>query len=271
MPDVKPTTFVNEYAPWSISKADCAKQCPHRFYLQYVLKKRTGLPTSTEALVGTAVHSALEYIFTGRPLNKCFKLAAETHNLTTEEIEQALNFVPAARNFLRKYESYSARHRMGNPVIESRLAIDIDGNPVRYFDNKRGFLRGVIDMYALFKKTPYALILDHKTGREYEIEHFMNQFKVYMLLLKSERPALEKIQLGINFLKTDKVEMVKGMLDIRDIQPVYDDVVTHLNISTKNTHKFKTPRQGPLCGWCDYKHSGDCLAYSDSINGKNKK
>lgn len=271
MSTVKPTSFVQEHAPWSISKIGVAKQCPMRFYLQYVVKKRVKVPEKIESLLGTTVHTALEHALQGLPVNKCFRLALDSHKLTTEETELVLDFVPTVKNFLDKYKGYTKRHKLYRPEVEQRMAVDFDGNPVRFFDNEKGFLRGVIDVYALFKGRPYALILDHKSGKEHPMDHFMNQFKSYMLLLKAKQPDLEKVQVGINFLKTDRVAMVPGLQDVRDIQPIFEDIVTYANDATKDAHNFKITCKGPLCNWCDYKVSGDCPAFADGANGKKNK
>ena len=272
MPSIKPTTFVKEYAPWSVSKAGAALNCPHQFYLRYVKKVKVDVPRGIESLVGSAVHSVVEWALQGElPVEMYFKMSADEHNLTTEEFDLALDFAPAVKAFLQKYRGYSQRHRLSAPQLEKKLAIDFDGNPTKFFDNG-GFLRGVVDMYALKQGEPTAVVLDHKTGKEKALSYFKAQFDAYTVLLKlAGEPHLEKLQLGINFLKTGKVEMEPKVRDLRDIQPWLDDVTLYLNEATTDTHNFDTCKRGPLCNWCDYKKAGICPAFSGGINGKKEK
>ncbi len=269
MKDVKPTDIVKEHAPWSISKAQVAKQCPHRFYLQYIVKKRMDVPQSVESLIGTAAHSALEYALGGNgklSVNKCFKIAIAEHKLTTPEIEMVRGFQPAVENFLRKFQSYRKRHQGETPLIEQRLAVDFNGAPVRFWDNGKGLIRGVIDLSMRFKNNPHGLILDHKTGKERELKYFENQFNAYALFMRATVPELKSIKLGINFLKADRIEFQDGTLDVRDIQPLFNRVLSFLNDTTQDANNHKLVRTGPLCNWCDY--MSICPAHADGADGK---
>ena len=264
---IKPTTFVKEHAPWSISKADTAKQCPHKFYLKYIQKKKMDLPPHPDALIGQMVHRAVEFALCGRSVETAFQFALKEYQLTTNEIDRAKALLPAMSNFIRKFKSYRQRHRASDPRMEQKLAIDFDGNSTRFFDNK-GFLRGVIDLYLTFRGTYNAAIIDHKTGKHRELKYFRQQFNAYMLLLKAEKPELEGIQTGINFLKEDTIEFVKGLQDVRDVQPIFEEIVMYLNDATQDAHQHELVRPGPLCGWCDYQTI--CSAHADGTNGKEK-
>lgn len=261
---IKPTSFVKEHAPWSVSKADTAKQCPHKFYLKYIVKKKLDLPPNPDALVGQAAHRAVEFALSGRPVDKSFQFAIEEFKLTSPEIERMNALIPATHNFLRKFNSYCERHKANTPKMEQRFGIDFDGNPIKFFDNS-GFLRGVIDLYMTFKGTKNAVILDHKTGKQRALHYFQNQFNAYILLLKAHQPELEGIQTGINFLKQDTIEFVRKLQDVRDVQPIFEEIVVFLNESTQDAHQHKLVRPGPLCNWCDY--LSICPAHADGTNG----
>lgn len=262
---VKPTSFVLEHAPWSNSKADTAKQCPHRFYLQYIQKaERIANPA---AVIGLTVHKALEYILTNRPVDKCFELAINEMKATTNEIDEIMGFKPAVRSFVGKLKNYREFHNAMPPVLEQQLNIDLEGRPLKFFDNS-GFLRGVIDLSMLINGRPDALIIDHKTGKVKELSAYKIAFDMYMLLFKSKNPNIEKIGLGINFLREGTVQFVKGLQDVRNTEPIMDRVIRHLNSCTVETHKHKLVRPGPLCDWCDYRHI--CPAHADGANGKQR-
>ncbi len=246
---VKPTDFVREHAPWSYSKASVASQCPFKFKLQYIKKQKTY--PSPDALVGQVVHTALEYALTGRPVSTCFALAIdEDERLTSNEIERIKGFIPSAQKFIRRFKAYRKQYPTYEPQLEKRFGVGFDGKLTKFFDNS-SLLRGVIDVYMLFKKSPDGFILDHKTGKEHELKHFTDQFNIYTLLLKAKEPNLNRVRVGLNFLKTDAIVLGK-LQDVRDIQSIMDKVITFLNASTLETHKTQLIKQGPLCNWCDY-------------------
>lgn len=264
---LKPTEFVKKHAPWSNSKADTAKQCPHKFYLQYIVKppKKT---SNADALVGLTVHKALEYVLAGQwTMDKCFELAINENKLTTNEIDRVMGFKPAANKFISKLNSYRKNHNASPPVLEQQLNIDWEGKSLKYFDNT-GFLRGVIDLSMLIQGKPHAIILDHKTGKLNDLSYYNSAFDMYALLFKSKNSAVEFLKLGINFLRDETVEFAKGMMDVRNMEPIMDRVIQHLNNCTKDTHNFKLVRTGPLCGWCDYQYM--CPAFAESATHEEK-
>ncbi len=255
MSEIKPSTFVVENAPWSISKADVAALCPHKFYLQYIKKvKLEGLAPNVDALIGKAVHRALEFAITGRPLAQCLQFAIDEFKLTTHEIDRVMSFELAATHFVDRFESYRRRHDCAEPVTEQRLAIDFDGNSVDFFNNK-GLLRGVIDVYTCLKTKPYALIIDHKTGKEQDLHYYENQFNAYTLLLKAKIPTIMGVIVGINFLQEDAIELRENgkITPVQDITPFMENIIRYLNKATETTHNHTICKTGPLCGWCDYR------------------
>lgn len=265
MADIKPTSFVLDHTPWSVSKANVAKQCPKRFYYQYVKKQKLAKkPYNWASKLGKAVHELLEYMLAGHTEEQSQALVDKKYTFTSVELEEYLSFIPNVKQFLAYFASYKQRHAIKETLFEKKLSVDIDGNPVRFFDNNRGFLRGVLDMSVLFAKKPDALILDHKTGKNHGIPYFKNAFNAYTLLLKATNPELQRIKIGINFLRDGDIDFMPGMLDARDIQQLMQTNIKFLNDATQMAHNFELVRPGPLCGWCDYR--GICPAKADGAN-----
>ena len=268
MSNPQPSAFVLEHAPWSYSKASVASQCPFRFHLKYI-KKRKG-PSGTEAEVGKVVHAAIAYALTNRPVQTCFRLAlAESPMLTTNEIEKVNSFIPSAEKFMRRFTAYTQKYPSQLPVIEQRLNVTLDGKMVDFFDNK-GFIRGVLDVYLMFTNAPDAMIMDHKTGKEHDISSFAEQFDVYTLLLKAKEPKLSRIRIGLNFLGTDNI-VFGEMQDVPDIQPLLEKVIVFLNKSTEDTAAVHITKRGPLCNWCEFQET-HCPAFEKAtLHGKEEK
>lgn len=269
-----PNEFVLNNAPWSVSKADVARDCPKRFKFQYVEKLKMATGRGFEASTGKMVHRALELAVSGIPMEKAFDRAiSEVTNvepLSTTELEDVRSYLSASRAFLGKFTAYKQRHGGADPKMEQRLAVDLSGASVPFFGkNQEGrelaFLRGVIDLYMLFTGKNTALILDHKTGKYKEIEHFRAQFDMYLLLLKSAYPHLEFVQLGINFLKVGRIELAQKMEDVRDVEPIRDRLIRFLNDSTRETSDLERTKPGRLCGWCEYQSI--CPAHAGVSDG----
>jgi hypothetical protein len=249
-----PNPFVLANTPWSVSKANTARECPRKFNYQYLQKLKMPRTKAYEASTGQIVHKALEIALTGAAVSKSFEVAlAQVRDpLSTEEIEDVLSFKSPVQTFLGKFGAYRVRHGGNEPVMEQKLAVDFNGNPVPFFDNERAFMRGVIDMSMTFANKPIALILDHKTGKYKDLTYFRDQFDAYLLLLKASNPALEQVQLGINFLRVNKIEFIPGLVDVRDVTPIRDRIVRFLNDSTQYMNDLERTRPGPLCRWCEY-------------------
>lgn len=262
---VKPSEFVRQFAPWSISKLNVANQCPHRFYLQYSVKRKMGLPTTSEALVGRAVHTMLENIIKGHTLENSKLLAIDVHQLTTTEIETVDGFLPATTRFLAKVHTYQKKFNLGKLQPEQKWAIKLDGSSCGYWNND-GFLRGSIDLNALFQHKPYALLIDHKTGKWKALEEYAGQLAAYKLLFKAHHPEVQKIQIGINHLFTETIDMKKGLDDVRDVSTMLSTFIGYANNRTRTAYNHQVTRKGPLCGWCDYKTI--CPAHAEHNGSK---
>jgi len=258
-----PTDFVLKYAPWSISKLNIAEQCPQRFYLQYVNKIKQKYEPNEDALVGIATHKIMEYLASGRPVDFCFNTVIQEFKLTTNEIDRVQGFKTSATSFMRKFHKYMRINKCTLPVMEQRLAIDFKGNATPFF-NPKGFMRGVIDLYTVFNKNKSALIIDHKTGKEHELDTYDSAFNVYMLLLAAKIPTITNVAVGINFLLTESVKLKnKGKrYDVTDKKKLTNNLVQLANKQTRYTYNFNQCNVSPLCGWCDVKNR--CQKYRKS-------
>jgi hypothetical protein len=266
---VTPSEFVLRYAPWSTSKADVAKQCPYKFYLQYVKKTASGAIPNTFARVGKAVHTAMELILRGAPVAQGFKIGIETQALVSDEIDTVKDMIPAAKKFISQYKGYCQQHgAIIPPHIEQKLGVDVNGNSVEFFNNAKCFLRGVVDLAVQFRGKNDILIIDHKTGAEKDIEKFSNQFAAYRLLLKAKYPTLESAYVGLNYLAADKVVLLPTPFSLKDPVVLMNEVVQFLNDATTDSHDLNVTRQGPLCDWCEYKNR-HCPAFGNGTgNGE---
>ncbi|RKY27941.1 MAG: hypothetical protein DRP83_01570 [Planctomycetota bacterium] len=264
---IKPSKFVLEHAPWSYSKAETAAQCPYRFFLTYVEKRKRGTPNA-DALVGQAVHTILEFMISGRNWNLAYEAAREKYaDMTSNEIDRVEEMRFAAENFIGKLGRYQDRHNIQDTWIERKLGVTLEGKPTKFFGDKV-FFRGVVDLALFPKDRGHVIVLDHKTGKRRSLHYYEKQFDCYLLLIKAALKTLTRGRVGIHWAKEDYIELSKKSRDIADIQPFQEQLIKWLNKSVEKTaDNFKQTRRGPLCPWCD--HQSVCPEFSQGSDTDN--
>lgn len=266
-----PSEFVMQHTPWSLSKANTAQQCPHKFYLQYVKKVKTPYNVNYYTRVGKAVHKALEYALGGMAIGRAFQLAVAGAPLASGEADAVQNFIPAAQRFITGYRDYTARNACAKAQIEQKLSVDFNGNPVKFFDNDKGFFRGVIDVYSKFTTQPAAVVLDHKTGRIKDLSEYQTLFSAYALLLGAQCPELKVAYVGINHMADGTVALAPQPHNLENRECLMASIVSFLNDATVEAHDYDVTRKGPLCKMCEYQQSGHCPIYAGDVShGENQ-
>ena len=246
--NIKPTQFVLEHKPWSVSKAKTAEQCPLKFKLTYIDKKK-GSGSNSAALVGQAAHQILEILIQDDSTwLLAHQSAQDAHQLTSPELTQLENLKLPILNFVRRLKLFRERNGIVDAHVEKRLGVDLDGKPTEFFDNN-GFLRGVVDLVLFPPAQPHAIIIDHKSGRPRNLSDYEIQFNSYTMLIKAAYPHIVGSKVGVNHIKDDSLDFLP-VSDITDIEPYWDNMITYLNEATKQTHTFKT-QTGWWCDWCD--------------------
>lgn len=266
---IEPNAVVRQYAPWSTSKADTIRNCPLKFKYQYIDKVR-GLisPKAGDAIVGKAVHKLLEYaISLNRPAAQFVGNVMSEFSLEGENADRFLAHMPATESLIVRLENYRQK-RWGSPIpkIEQKLAVNLEGKSVAFFDDSKAFFRGVIDLSYRIPGKPHVVLLDHKTGKDRGIGYYKSQFDGYMWLIKGFYPELEGVQIAVNFLQADKTEF-SPFTYVRDAGELCDHVVAFLNKATAKVENLEAARPGPLCPWCDF-HSICPVHAADGTHGK---
>lgn len=264
---VLPTQFVKKYAPWSVSKADTAQQCPLKFRYAYVNKEGKGR-TGTEAQVGIAIHRILELSLAGKSLeDACETVFCDPKEpLLTLERERVEMAIPAVSTFLRRMPTFIERHGGAKMLIEQRLATSFTGAPLKFFDNT-GLLRGVMDVGLLFEKKPHLMVIDHKTGKNRGLSYYSWQFQSYALLGKVNYPHITHVIPAIHWVQ-DEYTDVGAPINVSDLEPLVRNVLEHLNEATEEAARdLDVGKKGRLCDWCDYKLI--CPIFNKTSGGSN--
>jgi hypothetical protein len=264
---LEPNAFVRAHAPWSVSKANTAKTCPRQFRLKYIEKLKVSTPSKPEALVGQAAHKALEIALgMNIPLRRAFELGVQEYALTGSEQDAVFGFIPNVQSFLKRFDAYRKAHSISKIDIEQRAAVDYKGKEVKFFDNKNGFFRGVMDLAGVLDNKPVAVIIDHKSGKNHGLKYYQDQFNAYALLAKVIWPHITKVQIGVHFIADAQIEMSPQLTDVTDVEMLLDRVTLFLNTCTQNMSDLNLTSRSKLCDWCDYKLT--CPEFAGENNGK---
>ena len=264
---VEPTQFVQDHAPWSISKVKTAQNCPKQFYLTYIEKSKKRTPNS-DALVGNTVHSILEFMIMGRTWDAAFDGATTLYKLSSTEIDRVLDMYANVHDFIRRLNAAKQNFNVQKVLIEKKYAVGWDGNKTQYADNK-SFLRGIMDL-GLLLPSPTLIILDHKSGKIQDLKWYQAQFDSYLLLAKANMPYLEKARCGIHFVAHGNLNIPQKMYDLTNTQKLLNHMISYVNKATEKTHQFDKPNVGKLCPWCDHRLNCDAYAGSNNNNGGQK-
>jgi CRISPR/Cas system-associated exonuclease Cas4 (RecB family) len=251
--NIEPNLFVRKYGPWSISKADTVRNCPRKFKYQYIEKiRKLEAPKKGDALVGKAIHKLLEYaIRLNKPANLFTANVISEFTLTGEDVDRFNSLVPAADSLVARLAKSQLRWSAFPPKIEQKLAVDINGHVVNFFDDSKAFFRGVIDISYQIKNRKHLIVMDHKTGKYRDINYYKSQMDGYLWLVKGLDPELEAVQTAVNYLQTDQT--IYALIErVPDAGELGDRVIAFLNKSTAKVTDLEVMTVGPLCLWCDY-------------------
>lgn len=156
---------------WSYSVLSSFEECPRRHYLIKVAKTVTERP-SPQMTWGNTVHKALENrLKSGTPL------------------PETMPYEPLAAAVIKRAEG-------GILEAENRLALDVDHNPVAYFD-KLVWVRAITD-FTVVKKT-HGFVGDWKTGNPTPASA---QLKLCAAATFAHKPYLTKVTTAFVWLKT---------------------------------------------------------------------
>ena len=259
----------------SPSSINLYKQCPRRYFYQYIVK----LPTrpSIHLIRGKVVHSVLEKFFDidinsmGDEYRFGFKSfmtaylvklwnekkeVIQTLNLTPEELEHyliesqkmLLGFVDIFSDKLeKKYKELNDLEKAFkalSPVVEEEIK-DVDLG-----------IRGFID--AIHEEDGKVKIMDYKTSKKDEItDAYRLQLSIYALLYKLKYNKLPD-EVGINFLKFGEKTI-----------PVDEEMMKEAELEVKYIHEMTESEDiedypkniTPLCKW----NGGKCDFYDTCI------
>lgn len=253
-----------QLAPWSMSKAELARNCSFQFHLKYVQKeKKKTPPKSIAGKVGVAAHEALEKFLDGddispERLQQLIVRAANGQQLTTTEVDEVVVLAQNIMNFRRRLDAYRERNRVVETRLENKFGLSLDGQVVPFFGSRGAepFFRGVIDL-IMRTENDTIVILDHKSGAaptssRDALKQHEHQLKLYAIAALAMFPNLREVQTGLHYIQNEQIifSTSRNMPDeIRgDLTAWY---LQYLNEAAEASLSNKA-NQGWYCRFCEY-------------------
>lgn len=245
----------------SYSSLDTYKTCPLKYKYQTIDKIKA--PKGVEALFGSAVHDALNFMFQKSPLFPTIDQVMDYFRGSWEEQKTKIENEDELRNanlYLNQGISILEKFYKKNPpwnfnvvALESFFETEIE-------DKKTGgkyILSGIMDRIDKNDDDTYEII-DYKTGRtmppQKEADKSL-QLSIYHLGLVKRWPHIDpkKIKLSLYYLKHgEKITTARTADQLEATKEVVMSTIKEIEGRVKDNHNFP-PTPSPLCDWCSYR------------------
>lgn len=251
--------------PWSYSKLKVLKNCPLKFYLQYVLKVKPAEepPISLVTEVGKAAHRILEFMIAGKSMENAYKEAFKEFSQTITKEQWEENLVSVEYNitrFMDKIEMFERNHGVKRFLQEIRIGCTKNWEPTGFFADDVYF-RGVIDLVIQLKNGD-IVIIDHKYGPPVAmgLRNFQDQLNTYKVMFHKGIEKIEGAQSGIHFIREGET-LLDSYSDAAEIE---DSLTGRIDFFVEGTIEslleigYFKHIAGNACKYCDYK--AECKA-----------
>jgi len=194
---------------------DTYKKCPHQAYRRYFTKDFPFKPTKASEW-GNKVHEAMD--------RRCS--ARQPLPLDMQQWE----------SFARPFDAHKV-------ATEQKLAMDVNGHAVDYWD-KNCWFRGKADLVIFDRERAY--IGDWKTGNSRYEDPF--ELATNAMLLKANHPQLTQVGGCYLWLKDMRVGQYYDVSDFNATWRTVHDLMTEMAGKKRPEDWEKT--KSPLCGYC---------------------
>lgn len=239
----------------SYSALETFEQCPQKYKFQEI--DRIKAPKSREALFGTAVHGALQYMFSKDPIFPTLEEVLAHFRDTFDQKKQ----IPEEdrKRYLEVGERMVASFYKANPPwnftiidLESRFEVTL----VDTLHGKTHVLVGKIDRIDKLNDGTYEII-DYKTSRKLPSQEAVDQnlqLTIYQLGLQKRWPNLDPgtIKLSLYYLKAEEKFSTKRSKE--SLEKAETKLLEKINnLESKAEQNQFPPIPSALCEWCGYK------------------
>lgn len=252
---------MRSYAPWSVSKANLAYECPLRFHLKYSRKTRGRKPDAGAGRVGSGCHTLLEHLLLGYDFNKAFMAGAMNNGLTRNEILELKTYKDPAERFLRRFKAFRDKFDVPDDAVhvERQTVVDVDLNPVDGWFSPAWF-GGYTDVMLRVTRNdrPWLIIIDHKSGTPKDLGNHIKQLRSYAVLGLQHEPDVAGVQACLHWPLAEDDDMfqwgppwtseeIRGVLipELRAFVAGAEEAVSRVPV---------VARENQFCKYCEYQH-----------------
>ncbi len=252
----------------SYSAIETYKQCPQKYKFQELDRIKT--PKSKEALFGTAIHSALKFMFQKSPLfptldevishfrenwpsREAFQADSKNDllKMPITEAEEKAYFEDGIKMLRRFYEK-NAPWNFNVVDLESRFDILLEDEKT----GKTHVLAGIID--RIDKNNDEYEIIDYKTAKRMPSQADVDknlQLSLYSLGIQKRWPHIdpEDIKLTLYFVKhTEKLSTTATREKTEATKKEILETIRDIEARIEEKKDFE-PMPSALCNWCAFK------------------
>ena len=278
----------------SFSEYSTFQQCPHKWFLNYVLKIPSD--SSEELIFGSALHDTIETMLTDKNLMRLSRDMNVVESIFKDHLKKQISDINDINLLKKMQESWAAptftkqaKALLQELNIHTRFKnyefvdteIKLDGMPIVERDDIIITYKGYIDLVLRNKENGRYLILDWKTSRKpWDInkkeqdKNFYTQLKLYKHFYSLKKEIqIDKIDLAFYNLprddargqkQYDKIINKEEINDFIDIFKVNCQKIYDFNHFALDKAKFTT--KDNYCGRCNYNNMVMC---SDSEQFQN--
>jgi len=266
------------YHPWSMSKAQLAKNCSYAFGLKYVDRvKGVVQEDSAAGRIGKAAHEALESVIKAKTvtaLKRALVKATVDHKLTTTEIEELTSYTHNIASFHERLLRYVEKKNVTEMSVERRFGLRVDMRPTSFWGkelvgssankDERGrprkdvFFRGVWDL--VLTTHGHTIIIDHKSGAvpqkiEDAISQHDHQLKLYAVAALILFPQTLGVQSALHYLQSEEIIWEGSMRSAQQIrEELFPWYIEYIN-QAAGAVAARRPSKGWYCAYCEYTDS----------------
>ena len=244
----------------SYSALETFKTCPLKYKYQEIDRIKT--PKNVEAVFGSAVHSALKFMFQKSPLYPsldqtldAFRDSWDARKATVEfaRLEDEQAYVKLGMSLLDRFYKQNPPWNFNAVELETRFETEIEDKRT----SEKHILTGFIDRIDKTDQDTYEII-DYKTSKKMPSQKDLDenlQLSVYHLGLAKKWPHIDpsKVKLSLYFLKhREKISTSRNIKQLEDTKNLILKTVREIEKRKKEGEDFP-PTPTVLCDWCGYR------------------
>jgi putative RecB family exonuclease len=241
---------------YSHSQLSTYETCPHQYRLHYIQKIKVDTE-GIEAFMGSRVHDTLEKLYRDlkmTKLNSLEELLAFYHQCWDKNWSETVQII-------RKEYSAEDYRRLGEKCISDYYAryypfdqgktLGLEETIYFPLEEERGYwIRGVVDRLALLNHSILE-IHDYKTSGKLPTQMEVQsdrQLAFYQMGVDGKWKDIKEIKLIWHYLVFDlEIQSQRTPEELKQLRQETMDLIKKI----ESDREF-TPKESPLCDWCDY-------------------